>query len=83
MVYRELTDPTFLVAGAREVQTFEWVQTCSVGDRTIVEVLSNELDLGEAEAIAKIGKCRNLVAWVSLRMELTNVVKTLDMDRPL
>lgn len=51
-VYRELTDPTFLVAGAREVETFEWVQTCSVGDRTIVEALSNELDLGEAEAIA-------------------------------
>lgn len=51
-VYRELTDPIFLVAGATEVQTLQWIQTRSVSDRTIIEALSNELDFGEAEAIA-------------------------------
>jgi uncharacterized protein len=51
-VYRELTNPSFPVAGAAEVQTFDWIQTRSVGDRTIVEALSSELDVGEAEAIA-------------------------------
>ncbi|MCL1469034.1 DUF3368 domain-containing protein [Argonema galeatum] len=51
-VYRELTDPDFPVAGAAEVQTFEWIKTCSVSDRTVIEALSNELDMGEAEAIA-------------------------------
>ncbi|MDB9323564.1 DUF3368 domain-containing protein [Nodularia spumigena CS-586/05] len=50
-VYRELTDPDFLVAGAKEVQTFSWIQTRVVKDRTMVEALSNELDIGEAEAI--------------------------------
>ncbi|MFN6460726.1 MAG: DUF3368 domain-containing protein [Nostoc sp. DedVER02] len=51
-VYRELTDPNFPVAGATEVQTFVWIQTCPVQDRILVEALSNELDIGEAEAIA-------------------------------
>lgn len=51
-VYRELTDPNFPVAGAIEVQTFDWIQTLAVRDRTLVEALSNELDIGEAEAIA-------------------------------
>jgi uncharacterized protein len=51
-VYRELTDPNFSVAGATEVQTFDWIQTRSVSDRTIIEALSSELDVGEAEAIA-------------------------------
>ena len=51
-VYRELTDPSFPVAGATEVQTLDWIQTRTVSDRKIVEALSNELDLGEAEAIA-------------------------------
>lgn len=50
-VYRELTDPDFLVAGAEEVQIFSWIQTRVVQDRTMVEALSNELDIGEAEAI--------------------------------
>ena len=50
--YRELTDPNFPVAGAAEVQTFDWIQTRSVSDRTLVEALSHELDIGEAEAIA-------------------------------
>ncbi|NJL57827.1 MAG: DUF3368 domain-containing protein [Leptolyngbyaceae cyanobacterium RM2_2_4] len=51
-VYRELTDPNFPVAGATEIQTFDWIQTRTVSDRTLVEALSNELDIGEAEAIA-------------------------------
>lgn len=51
-VYRELTDPDFLVAGATEVQTSDWIQTRSISDRTIVDALSNELDPGEAEAIS-------------------------------
>jgi hypothetical protein len=51
-VYRELTDPNFPIAGATEVQTIEWIQTRAVSDRTLVEALSNELDIGEAEAIA-------------------------------
>jgi predicted nucleic acid-binding protein len=51
-VYQELTDPSFPVAGATEVQTFDWIQTRAVSDRAIVEALSNELDIGEAEAIA-------------------------------
>jgi len=33
-VFRELTDPNFPVAGATEVQTFDWIQTRTVSDRT-------------------------------------------------
>ena len=51
-VYRELTDPNFPVAGAIEVQTFIWIQTRPVQDRILVEALRNELDIGEAEALA-------------------------------
>jgi uncharacterized protein len=51
-VFRELTDPNFPVPGAVEVQTFNWIQTCTVRDLSLVEALSNELDIGEAEAIA-------------------------------
>ena len=51
-VYRELTDPNFPVASATEVQTFDWIQTRTISDRTLVEALRNELDIGEAEAIA-------------------------------
>jgi predicted nucleic acid-binding protein len=51
-VYRELTDPSFPVAGAAEVRTLVWIQTRAVSNRTLVEALSNELDIGEAEAIA-------------------------------
>ncbi len=51
-VYRELTDPSFPVAGATEVQTLDWIQTRTVSDRPLVKALSNELDVGEAEAIA-------------------------------
>ncbi len=51
-VYQELTDPDFPVAGATEVQTLDWIQTRQVSDCTVVEALINELDKGEAEAIA-------------------------------
>jgi uncharacterized protein len=51
-VYRELTDPSFFVAGAAEVRTFDWIQPRSVTDHKVVEALGNELDVGEAEAIA-------------------------------
>lgn len=34
-VYRELTDPSFPVAGATEVQTLDWIQTRAVSDYTI------------------------------------------------
>ena len=51
-VYRELTDPSFPVAGAAEVRNLVWIQTRAVSNRTLVEALSNELDIGEAEAIA-------------------------------
>ncbi|MEO1093478.1 MAG: DUF3368 domain-containing protein [Cyanobacteria bacterium J06638_28] len=51
-VYRELTDPNFPVAGAIEVQTFDWIQIRTVSDLTLVEALTSELDFGEAEAIS-------------------------------
>jgi hypothetical protein len=51
-VYRELTDSNFPVAGAIEVQTFDWIKTRTISNLTLVEALSNELDIGEAEAIA-------------------------------
>lgn len=51
-VFRELTEPEFPVAGATEVQTFDWIQTRQVNSRAVVEALRNELDIGEAEAIA-------------------------------
>lgn len=51
-VYRELTEPDFPVAGATEVQSFDWIQTRQVTNRILVEALQNELDTGEAEAIA-------------------------------
>ncbi len=31
-VYQELTDPNFPVAGAAEVQTFDWIQVRTVSD---------------------------------------------------
>ena len=51
-VYVELNEPGFPVAGATEVKTFDWIQTRVVRDRNLVKALSNELDIGEAEAIA-------------------------------
>lgn len=51
-VYLELNEPGFPVAGATEVKTFDWIQTRAISDRTLVKALSNDLDIGEAEAIA-------------------------------
>jgi uncharacterized protein len=51
-VYRELTEPDFLVAGATEVQTFDWIEIRQINNRVIVDALQSELDIGEAEAIA-------------------------------
>ncbi|MBW4551554.1 MAG: DUF3368 domain-containing protein [Aphanocapsa sp. GSE-SYN-MK-11-07L] len=50
-VYRELTDPNFPVAGATEVQTFDWIQTRQITNLAMLEALSQDLDPGEAEAI--------------------------------
>jgi len=51
-VYRELTEPDFVVAGAVEVQTLEWIQVRSIADGAFLSVLRSELDPGESEAIA-------------------------------
>lgn len=51
-VYRELTDPDFLVAGAAEIETFEWIQVRSIDESTFLTVLRSELDPGESEAIS-------------------------------
>lgn len=51
-VYQELIAPDFPVAGAIEVQTLSWIQTYQVNNNAVVEALQNELDLGEAQAIA-------------------------------
>jgi uncharacterized protein len=34
-VFRELTDSSFTVAGATEVQTFDWIQARAVSERTL------------------------------------------------
>ncbi|MFH7029055.1 MAG: hypothetical protein ACHBN1_27605 [Heteroscytonema crispum UTEX LB 1556] len=51
-VYQELTAADFPVAGGTEVQTFDWIQRRCVTNRNLVEALKNDLDAGEAEAIA-------------------------------
>lgn len=51
-VYRELTEPDLVVAGSIEVQTLDWIQTRTVTNLIVIEALANELDRGEAEAIA-------------------------------
>ncbi len=51
-VYQELTETTFPVAGTTEVQTYDWISTSSVSNQLLVELLQNELDCGETEAIA-------------------------------
>ncbi len=40
-VYQELTDPNFPVAGATEVQTFDWIQTCAVSDCATAQANAN------------------------------------------
>jgi hypothetical protein len=44
-VYRELIDSNFPVAGASEIQTFDWIQTRTVNDRTLVEARVMNLTL--------------------------------------
>ncbi|NEO52671.1 MAG: DUF3368 domain-containing protein [Okeania sp. SIO3B5] len=51
-VYKELTETTFPVPGATEVQTYSWISIRSVTNQAIVELLETELDPGELEAIA-------------------------------
>ncbi|MDJ0800857.1 MAG: DUF3368 domain-containing protein [Calothrix sp. MO_167.B12] len=51
-VYQELTATEITVAGATEVQTLDWIQTRQVTNLILVNILRNELDGGEAEAIA-------------------------------
>ena len=81
-VYLELTDPSFPVAGADEVQTFNWLQTRAVRDRTLVEGLSSELDIGEAEAIAlaveiQADRVLLLPCTIAFSSLLTNLTKVL------
>ena len=40
-VFQELTDPSFPVAGATEVQTFGWIQTLTVSDCAIAQANAN------------------------------------------
>jgi len=51
-VYAELTDPNFLVAGSKAVQSLDWIQVRAVTERTMIESLRGELDPGESESIA-------------------------------
>ena len=48
----ELTGVVPPVPGTVEVQTFEWIETRRVANRNLVTQLQQELDDGEAEAIA-------------------------------
>ena len=51
-VYRELTMAGEEIPGSREVQTFDWITVRSVSNSEFVVALQNQLDEGEAEAIA-------------------------------
>jgi uncharacterized protein len=51
-VFRELTEVESAVPGTQEVQTLDWIQTRQVTDSVLVVSLQEELDAGEAEAIA-------------------------------
>jgi hypothetical protein len=51
-VYRELTSAGEDIPGCREVQTLDWITVRSVSDSEFVASLQNQLDEGEAEAIA-------------------------------
>lgn len=50
-VYDEATVSGREVGGAKEVSVASWIETVNVKDRLAVEVLLDELDLGEAETI--------------------------------
>ncbi len=51
-VYQELLDAGTTDPGTLPVQTLDWIQTQSVTNFTLLETLQNNLDIGEAEAIA-------------------------------
>lgn len=51
-VFRELVNVSSPVPGTHEVQTLAWIQTRTVVNRELVTSLGQELDPGEAEAIA-------------------------------
>ena len=50
-VYDELTLPSFWVAGAIEVQSYDWIKVRSVSSSSLLKSLQQELDIGESEAI--------------------------------
>ncbi|NES00260.1 MAG: DUF3368 domain-containing protein [Symploca sp. SIO1B1] len=51
-VFRELTEVEYPVPGTEEVQTCDWIITQQVANPALVTSLKQELDAGEAEAIA-------------------------------
>ncbi|NOX63287.1 MAG: DUF3368 domain-containing protein [Chloroflexi bacterium] len=51
-VYREVVIGGVGRSGSEEIRTADWIQVRSVRDRGKVERLLNDLDIGEAEAIA-------------------------------
>jgi hypothetical protein len=51
-VYRELTIYGRTIPGAIEAETLTWIKTQKVTNTTLAESLQNQLDEGEAEAIA-------------------------------
>lgn len=51
-VYHEIVVKGSGQAGATEVQTFQWFERYQVQDRALVKRLEQQLDAGEAEAIA-------------------------------
>ena len=51
-VYEELTLPNSWVAGANEVQSYDWIKVRSVSNDSLLESLQQELDIGESEVIA-------------------------------
>lgn len=51
-VYRELTTAGETIPGYKEVQTFDWIAVQPVNDSEFVVSLLDQLDEGEAEAIA-------------------------------
>ena len=86
-VYQELTSSDFPVAGAIEVQTLDWISRRQVNNRSLVDRLKKELDLGEAEAIALalelnadrllIDERRGRVVAARLNLEYTGVLGIL------
>jgi uncharacterized protein len=51
-VYDELTTVPRPVPGGVEVQTYDWISVRSVSDQTRVSIFRQDVDFGEAEAIA-------------------------------